>query len=75
MSDDVWRPGGSIDADGGDDDTEAGSGWNSAPADDDSSQAQSNNPFGDSNGTTGGEPCDDEIGGAMILFVSSDILI
>ncbi|KAL7552251.1 hypothetical protein ACHAWF_015478, partial [Thalassiosira exigua] len=56
MSDDIWRPGGSIDRDSetGDTDTVQGSGWSVANADEESSQAQSN-PFGDSTANATGE--------------------
>jgi len=53
ISDDIWRPGGSIDrdAEGGEDASDMGSGWSDAA---DSSQAQ-NNPFGDSTASAGGK--------------------
>ena len=55
MSDDIWRPGGSIDRDGegGDEQTEVGSSW-SAVGGNDTTPAESN-PFGDSGGNTGGK--------------------
>ena len=54
MSDDIWRPGGSLDRDADSQmGTEMGSGWSSG-ANDENSQAQSN-PFGDSNINAGGK--------------------
>lgn len=47
MSDDIWRPGGSIDQDGGEDGTDIGSGWSVTNTNDDMSQANTNQ-FGDS---------------------------
>jgi hypothetical protein len=55
LSDDVWKPGGSIDRnhENGDDNmTDVGSGW--SVAHDNTSQVQ-NNSFVDSNATTGGK--------------------
>ena len=56
MSEDIWRPGGSIDrdAEGGEDGTDVASGW-SVGNDGDSSQAQSNDPFGGSTANAGGK--------------------
>ncbi|KAL9190857.1 hypothetical protein ACHAXT_000563 [Thalassiosira profunda] len=56
MSDDIWRPGGSIDReqegpdDGG---TVTGSVWSAAHTKDDNSMAQSTDPFGDTSATAG----------------------
>lgn len=57
MSDDIWRPGGSIDRDseGGEDGTDIGSGWSVAGTNDDTSQAQAD-PFGNPTANAGGKP-------------------
>ena len=54
MSDDIWRPGGSIDRDTdfGDDGTVAGSGWSVSQND---APPVPNNPFVNTNESTGGE--------------------
>lgn len=61
MSDDIWRPGGSIDRDEGGEEgsTDMGSGWGSV-ANDETSQAQSN-PFGDTNANAGGKHNESQI--------------
>jgi hypothetical protein len=54
MSEDIWRPGGSIDRDAefGDDVTVAGSGWSVSQND---SPPVPNNPFVNANDNAGGE--------------------
>ena len=56
MSEDIWRPGGSIDRDAefGDDVTVAGSGWSVSQND---SPPVPNNPFVNANDNAGGEHC------------------
>lgn len=55
ISDDIWRPGGSIDrdAEGGEDGADGGNAWSAGNDGADSSQAQSNNPFGESSANAG----------------------
>merc|ERR1712238_63492 len=56
ISDDIWRPGGSIDqdAEGGEDGADGGNSWNPGNDSGDSSQAQNNNPFSESSTNAGG---------------------
>ena len=54
MTDDIWRPGGSIDRDneGGDEGLDNGDGWGTSNG---NTTQEQDNPFGESAGDTGGK--------------------